>query len=50
MQKRPVNGVDLGARRLNGRSKASLIGERHRGLMGEYAAANVNYGVSAFLG
>jgi len=46
----PTNGVDVGARRLAGPDKVCSIGWRRTGSVDEYAATNVNYGVSAQMG
>jgi len=50
MQMGPANGGDVGARRLVGPDKARFIGWRRTGSADEYAATNVNYGVSRLLG
>ncbi len=46
----PANGGDVGARRLVGPDKARFIGWRRTGSADEYAATNVNYGVSDLTG
>jgi len=46
MQMGLANGGDVGARRLVGRDKVCSIGWRRTGSMDEYAATNVNDGVS----
>ncbi len=41
-----ANGLHIGVGRVGGPYKPCLIGWWHRMLVGQYAATNVNYGVS----